>query len=159
MDRGEGWTTRIGSSRALTQVQVGAGFDHHRRRSERDRDLGSILAVILGVDASRTTDSIGGGGRGSGGYFSSCNRPPAQPNSSGPLCHAFPTSYLPNGYASAPVDRVSLSRWETPPHQRYEEQGGYELANYAGAGYGDGSSGGAEGGYDYSHLSGGDECH
>ena len=26
-------TTRIGSSRALTQVQAGAGADHHRRRS------------------------------------------------------------------------------------------------------------------------------
>ena len=57
-DRGEGWTTRIGSSRALTQVQAGAGADHHRRSSELDRDLGGILAVILGVEASRTTDSI-----------------------------------------------------------------------------------------------------
>ena len=58
MDRGEGWTTRIGSSRALTQVQAGAAADHHRRRSELDRDLGGILAVTLGVEASRTTDSI-----------------------------------------------------------------------------------------------------
>ena len=33
VDRGEGWTTRIGSSRALTQVQAGARADHHRRRS------------------------------------------------------------------------------------------------------------------------------
>ena len=66
---------------------------------------------------------------------------------------------LPDRYASASVDRGSLSRWETPPHQRYEEQGGYELANYAGGGYGDGSSGGAEGGYDYGHLSGGGEFH
>ena len=58
MDRGEGWTTRIGSSSALTQVQTGAGADHHRRRSELDRDLGGIMAVILGVEDSRTTDSI-----------------------------------------------------------------------------------------------------
>ena len=58
MDRGEGWTVRIGSSRALTQVKAGAGADHHRRRSELDRDLGGILAVNLGVEASRTTDSI-----------------------------------------------------------------------------------------------------
>ena len=58
MDLGEGCTTRIGSSRALAQVQVGAGADHHRRRSELDRDLGGILAVTLGVEASRTTDSI-----------------------------------------------------------------------------------------------------
>ena len=58
VDLGEGWTTRIGSSRALTQVQAGAGADHHRRRSELDRDLGGILTVILGVEASRTTDSI-----------------------------------------------------------------------------------------------------
>ena len=54
---------------------------------------------------------------------------------------------------------MSLSRWETPPHQRYEEQGGYELPNYARDGYGDGSSGGAEGGYDYGHLSGGGEIY
>ena len=58
VDRGEGWTTRIGSSRALIQVQAGAGADHHCRRNELDRDLGGILAVILGVEASRTTDSI-----------------------------------------------------------------------------------------------------
>ena len=58
VDLGEGWTTRIGSSRALTQVQAGAGADHHRRRSELDRDLGGIMAVILGVEASRTTDFI-----------------------------------------------------------------------------------------------------
>ena len=31
--------------------------------------------------------------------------------------------------------------------------------NYAGGGYGDGSSGGAEGGYDYGYLSGGGEFH
>ena len=85
--------------------------------------------------------------------------PPAQPNSSGPSRHAFPASYLPDGYVSAPVDRGSLSRRETQPHQRYEEQGGYELANYAGGGYGDGSSGGAGRGYDYGHLSGGGEFH
>ena len=58
MDRGEGWTTRIGSSSTLTQVQTGAGADHHRRRSELDRDVAGIMAVILGVEASRTTDSI-----------------------------------------------------------------------------------------------------
>ena len=58
MDRGEGWTTRIGSSSALTQVQAGAGADHHRRRREQDRDLAGIMAVILGVEAWRTTDSI-----------------------------------------------------------------------------------------------------
>ena len=40
-----------------------------------------------------------------------------------------------------------------------KEQGCYELANYAGGGYGDGSSGGAERGYDYGHLSGGGEFH
>ena len=57
MDRREGWTTRIGSSRALTQVQAGAGADH-RRRSELDQDLADIMAVILGVEASWTTDSI-----------------------------------------------------------------------------------------------------
>ena len=45
------------------------------------------------------------------------------------------------------------------PHQRYEEQGGYKLANYAGGGYGDARSGGVEGGYDYGHLSGGGEFH
>ena len=43
---GEGCTTRIGSSRALTQVQVGAGAIHHRRRRELDRDLGGIMAFI-----------------------------------------------------------------------------------------------------------------
>ena len=58
MDQGEGWTTRIGSSRALTQVQAGAGADHHRRRREQNRDLAGIMAVILVVEASRTTDSI-----------------------------------------------------------------------------------------------------
>ena len=47
---GERCTTRIGSSRALTQVQAGAGADHHRRRSELDRDLGGGMAVILVVD-------------------------------------------------------------------------------------------------------------
>ena len=35
MDLGEGCTTRIGSSRALAQVQAGAGADH-RRGSELD---------------------------------------------------------------------------------------------------------------------------
>ena len=50
--------TRIGSSLALTQVQSGAGADHHRRRSELDRDLGGIMAVTPGVEDSRTTDSI-----------------------------------------------------------------------------------------------------
>ena len=39
-------------------MQAEAGADHHRRRSELDRDLGGILAVILVVEASRTTDSI-----------------------------------------------------------------------------------------------------
>ena len=58
VDLGEGCTTRIGSRRALTQVQSGAGADHHRRRSELDRDLGGILAVILGVDVARTIDFI-----------------------------------------------------------------------------------------------------
>ena len=58
VDLGEGWTTRIGSSRTLAQVQAGAGADHHRRRSELDRDLGCIMAVILGVDVSRTIDFI-----------------------------------------------------------------------------------------------------
>ena len=58
MDLGKGWTTRIGSSRALTQVQAKAGADHHRRSSELDRDLGGIMAVILGVEVSRPTDFI-----------------------------------------------------------------------------------------------------
>ena len=58
VDLGEGCTTRIGSSRALTQVQAGAGVDHHRRRSELDRDLGGKMAVILGGDVSRTIDFI-----------------------------------------------------------------------------------------------------
>ena len=58
VDLGEGWTTRIGSSRALTQVRAGAGADLHRRRNELDRDLGGIMAVILGVEASRTADFI-----------------------------------------------------------------------------------------------------
>ena len=50
MHLGERCTTRIGSSRALTQVQAGAGADHRRRRSELDRDLGGGMAVILVVD-------------------------------------------------------------------------------------------------------------
>ena len=58
VDLGEGRTTQIGSSRALTQVQAGAGDDHHRRRSELDRDRGGIMAVILGGEISRTTDFI-----------------------------------------------------------------------------------------------------
>ena len=58
VDRGEGWKTRIGSSRALTQAQAEAGADHHRRSSELDRYLEGILAVMLGAEASRTTDSI-----------------------------------------------------------------------------------------------------
>ena len=40
MDLSDGWSTRIGSSCALTQVQAGTGADHHRRRSELDRVLG-----------------------------------------------------------------------------------------------------------------------
>ena len=56
--QGKRRTTRIGSSRVLTQVQAGAGADHHRRRRELDRDLGRNLAVILGVEASRSTDCI-----------------------------------------------------------------------------------------------------
>ena len=55
---GERCTTRIGSSRALAQVQAGAGADPHRRQSELNRDLGGIMAVILGVDVSRTIDFI-----------------------------------------------------------------------------------------------------
>ena len=58
VDLGEGCTTRVGSSRALTQVQAGAGADHLRRRSEPDRDLGGTMAVILGVDVSSTIDFI-----------------------------------------------------------------------------------------------------
>ena len=58
VDWGEGWTTRIGSSSALTQVQAGAGADHHRHRSELDRDLGGIMAVILGVEVSKTIDFV-----------------------------------------------------------------------------------------------------
>ena len=58
VDRGEGWTTRIGSSRALTQVQAGARADDHRRRNELDRNLGGIMAVILGVEVWRTIDFI-----------------------------------------------------------------------------------------------------
>ena len=54
----EGCTTRIDSSRAMTQVQAGAGADHHRRRTELDRDLGGIMAVIPGVDVARTIDFI-----------------------------------------------------------------------------------------------------
>ena len=50
MHLGERCTTRIGSSRALTQVQAGAGADHRRRRSELDRDLGGVMVVILRVD-------------------------------------------------------------------------------------------------------------
>ena len=42
----------------MTQVQAGVGADHHRRRGELDRDLGGIMAVILGVEGSRTTDFI-----------------------------------------------------------------------------------------------------
>ena len=109
--------------------------------------------------ASRGGGGRRGGGCGSGGYFSASRTKPAHPNFSGPSRHAFLASYLPDGYASAPVDRGSLSRWDTPLHQRHEEQGGYELANYAGGDYGDGSSGGAEGGYNYRHLSGGGEFH
>ena len=45
-------------SRGLIRVQAAAGTDHHRRRSELDRDLGGIMAVILGVEVSRTTDFI-----------------------------------------------------------------------------------------------------
>ena len=56
VDLGVGCTTRIRSSRALTQVQAGAGADHHRHHSELDRDLGGVMAVILGVDVSRTID-------------------------------------------------------------------------------------------------------
>ena len=58
MDLGEGWTTRISSSRALTEVRAGAGVDHHRRYSELDRYLEGIMAVILGVEVSRTIDFI-----------------------------------------------------------------------------------------------------
>ena len=58
MDLGERCTTRIGSSRALTQVQAGAGADRRRRRSELDRDLGGVVAVILGVDVARNIDFI-----------------------------------------------------------------------------------------------------
>ena len=39
-------------------MQAGAGADHHRRRRELDRDLAGIMAVTLGFEASRTTDSI-----------------------------------------------------------------------------------------------------
>ena len=42
----------------MTQVQAGAGADHHRRRRELDRDLAGIMAAILGVEVSRTADSI-----------------------------------------------------------------------------------------------------
>ena len=38
-------------SRGLIRVQAAAGTDHHRRRSELDRDLGVIWGVILGVEA------------------------------------------------------------------------------------------------------------
>ena len=58
VDLGERCNTRIGSSRALTQVQAGAGDDHRRRRSELDRDLGGVMAVILGVDVARNIDFI-----------------------------------------------------------------------------------------------------
>ena len=58
VDLGEGWTTRISSSRALTEVRAGAGVDHHRRYSELDRYLEGIMAVILGVEVSRTIDFI-----------------------------------------------------------------------------------------------------
>ena len=58
VDLGEGCTTRIGSSRASTQVQAGAVADHDHRRSQLDRDLGNIMAVILGVDVARTIDFI-----------------------------------------------------------------------------------------------------
>ena len=56
VDLGERCNTRIGSSRALTQVQAGAGADHRRGRSELDRDLGGVMAVILGVDVARNID-------------------------------------------------------------------------------------------------------
>ena len=56
VDLGKRCATRIGSSRALTQVQAGAGADHRRRGSELDRDLGGVVAVILGVDVARNID-------------------------------------------------------------------------------------------------------
>ena len=129
----------------------GRGFEYYRFYQPSGRGRGGEGRG----GAGRGGGGRGGGARGSGGYCSSSNTPPAQPNSSGPPLHAFAASYLPDGYATAPVDRGSISRWENPPHQRYEEQGGFELANYAGGGNGDGSSGGVEGGYDYGHLSGG----
>ena len=58
VDLAERCTTRIGGSRGLTQVQAGAGADHRRHRSELDRDLGGVMAVILGVDVARNIDFI-----------------------------------------------------------------------------------------------------
>ena len=146
-------------------MQPGAGADHHRCRSELDRDLGGILAVILGVEASRTTsDSINQAegaavAEAAAAIFHLLIRRPL--NRTPAVHHA--THFLPATFPTATrlhlFDRGSLSRWETPPHQRYEEHGGYELANYAGGGYGDGSWGGAEGEYDYGHLCGGGEFH
>ena len=58
MNLDEGWTTRIGSSRSLTQVQAAAEADHHRRRNDLDRDLGFIMAVILGVEAEGAAEAV-----------------------------------------------------------------------------------------------------
>ena len=71
VDLDEGCTTRIGSSHAMPQVQAGEGADHHRRRSVLNRDLGSKMSVVLGVEVSRTVDFYqpGGRSRGGGDYY------------------------------------------------------------------------------------------
>ena len=108
MDLGEGCTTRIGSSRALTQVQAGAGTDHHRRRSELDRDLGGHNGRYPG--SQRCEDyrlyQPGGRSRGGGDYYEGYSA-------------ADPDAYRPR-YYSEPYDTSSQQQQQQQQQQQHQ---------------------------------------